>query len=411
MKRLIITFLASITLCGAIYEAARAGIGRTMAEQAEATGAATSADRAVKFSPRDAETHFARGALLQATEDYAQAALEFEQAVALRPRDYYLWLMLGVTRDENGDQPGALLALQQSVVLAPTYAPPRWQLGNLLLRMGRTDDAFSELRAAAGSNPLLLPNVIDLAWGIYGNDPRAVVEVIRPKVDSEHLALALFFARHDLAGSAREEFNLIGKLTDPNLRVLLAELLNRRSFSEAYQVWARIHGLSPNDGLNEIRDGSFENSLALGERGFGWQVSANVANVEMSVDPHEHQGGSRSLRVEFRGNSNPGQMLLSQIILLKPATHYRLKFAAQEREFVSAALPVLTITDISGKNDVVLGKSAPLSPDKNGWREFQIDFSSAAQTQAIVISLSRENCGQDPCPAFGVLWLDSVALR
>jgi tetratricopeptide (TPR) repeat protein len=411
MKRLIIAVLASIALCGAIYEAARAGIARTLAEQAEASGEAGSADRAVRFSPSDAETHFARGALWQASEDYAQAALEFEQAVARRPRDYYLWLMLGITRDENGDEPGALLALQQSVGLAPTYAPPRWQLGNLLLRLGRTDEAFVELQAAARSNPLLMPNVIDLAWSVYGNNPQSVIEVIRPKVDSEHLALGLFFARHDRAASAFEEFRLIGKLTDPNLRVLLEELLNRRAFNEAYQVWARMHGRSPTDGLNEIHDGSFEETLKLGERGFGWQVSADVANVEMSVDPNERQAGGRSLRVEFRGNSNPGQMLLSQIVLLKPSTHYQLGFAAQEREFVSAALPVLTITDISGNGDVVLAKSAPLSPDKNGWRDFQIDFSTTAQTQAVVISLSRENCGQDPCPAFGVLWLDSLALK
>src|SRR2546430_12692165 len=114
--------------------------------------------------------------------------------------------MLGVTRDENQDEEGALRALRQAVALAPSYAPPRWQLGNLLLRMGQYDEAFAEMRRAAIGNPNLWPNVIDLAWGVYGGDVDLVVKIIQPQTEAARLSLAFFFARHNQPASALEQF-------------------------------------------------------------------------------------------------------------------------------------------------------------------------------------------------------------
>jgi len=43
--------------------------------------------------------------------------------------------------------PAERKALRRAVELAPSYSHPRWQYGNLLLRQGRTDDAFAQLFA------------------------------------------------------------------------------------------------------------------------------------------------------------------------------------------------------------------------------------------------------------------------
>src|SRR5712691_2680258 len=179
-KRVIIAVVASAALAWAAWQAASTGWARTLGEGADRTNDTAAADRAVSLSPSDAETHAARGGVLQRTEDYQRAVMEFQRAVQLRPRDYYLWMLLGVTEDQNGDQETALAALGQSVSLAPSYANPRWQLGNLLLRMGQTDRAFAELGRAASDNPELLPNVIDLAWGIHGGDVGAVLAIVPP---------------------------------------------------------------------------------------------------------------------------------------------------------------------------------------------------------------------------------------
>jgi len=418
LKRIVIATLAGVLCSWAIWEAARTGIARTLAERAELTAEINSADRAIRLAPNDAEAHFARGEVLQSNEDYSSASAEFERAVQLRPRDYFLWLMLGVTRDENQDQEGALRALRQAVALAPSYAPPRWQLGNLLLRMGQYDEAFTELRRAAIGNPNLWPNVIDLAWGIYGGDVAAVVRVIQPPTEEARLSLALFLARHNQPAAALDQFRQTAITANAKNETLLDELLKARAFNEAYEVWASIHGLPlrtlpdgrVSDASAGIRDSGFEEPITVGQSGFGWQITPNVANVTMSVDTNEHQSGSRSLRIDFRGNSSPTSSLLTQLVLVKPQAHYRLGFAARSKDFVSAAAPAVTIIDASDAKNAVMTESPPLRSDVAGWRDFTIDFNTSAQTQAIVIRVARQSCASDPCPAFGTLWLDSFSL-
>jgi tetratricopeptide (TPR) repeat protein len=424
-KRLIIAVLAAV-LCGwGIWQTARVGLARTLAQYAARQRGDHSADfvlwlarvntedgagdRAVALLPSDAETHSARGDVLQRLENYPQARDEFERAVELRPRDYYLWMLLGITRDQNWDQEGAQRALRQSVALAPSYAQPRWQLGNLLLRMGQSDQAFVELRRAAESTPSLWPNVDDLAWGVYGHDAGAVVRVLQPASDTARMALALFFARHNQGAAALDQFRATVVKSDESTESLLGELLKARVFREAYEVWARTHGVPLTDG-GVIRDGGFEGVLTIGQTGFGWQITPDVVNVAMSIDEGAHQNGARSLRIDFRGNSNPQSPLLTQIILVKPLTHYHFGVAALSKDFVSAADPVITLIDASDPRSVVLAQSPPLRSEPNVWREFAIDFTTNADTQAITITLARQPCANNPCPAFGTVWLDSVVL-
>ena len=392
------------------WQAVRIGIARTAGENAGLSGQSSTADLAVRLSPADAETHYARGDLLQRISDYAQAKTEFERAVQLRPRDYYLWLVLGVTRDADQDQEGALRALRQSAALAPSYAKPSWQLGNLLLRMGQFEQAFEELRKSARMDPSTLPVIIDLAWGLSQHDPQTVDALLQPETDSTRLALARFFAKHDQGAAAAQQFLLTKGTSEAKAEALLDELLKARAFNDAYQVWARMRGVPATDSGSGFFDGGFEGWLATGQAGFGWQIAPSIANVEMSVDTSEHQSGGRSLRVEFRGNSNPAASLLTQLILVKPQTHYRISFAAQTRDFVSVAAPIVTVSDASDPKGPPLAQSPPLLPDKNGWRSFPLELITNTTTQAILVTVARQNCVNDPCPAFGSLWLDSFEL-
>src|SRR6185369_15252061 len=93
-----------------------------------------------------------------------------------------------------------------SLALAPSYAKPRWLIGNLLLRTGEIDEAFRQLRIAEESNDALTPNIIDLAWGVSKNDPAKTVELIQPHTESARLGLAVFLAAHKQGAAALDQF-------------------------------------------------------------------------------------------------------------------------------------------------------------------------------------------------------------
>ncbi len=390
-----------------IWQAARVGSARTLARYALVTNDREAAARAVRISPGDAETHATRGVVLQHTENYAEAIRELERAIQLRPRDYYPWMMLGVTRDLSGDPNGALEALRQSVVLAPNYARTHWQLGNLLLRLGQTDESFKELLFAAASDPTFLPNVIDLAWGISRDDPARTVEIMQPQTDDDRFALAIFFAQRHQENAALDQFRSLKSLANDRVQDLVHELLNAELFAGAYDVWARLHNIQATPA--QLLNGSFEDDVVVGQKGFGWQIPAEPANLTISIDPSQFQSGSRSLRIDFHGNSKPSDTLASQFVIVQPNTRYWLTFYANSKDYVSAAAPIITISDAANEK-ALLATSPSLASGVAGWRPISMDFTTGKDTRAINITLSRQQCSADPCGAFGTLWLDSLAL-
>ncbi len=381
-------------------------MARTLSRYALVTNDRDAAARAVAILPNDAETHATRGVVLQHTENYAEAIRELERGVQLRPRDYYPWMMLGVTRDLHGDPDGAVAALRQSIALAPNYGKTHWQLGNLLLRLGQAGEAFKELRFAATSDSTFLPNVIDLAWSISGNEPTKTVETIQPQSDEARIALANFLAQHKQGSAALGQFRALTSLSSERVQDLVREFLAAKLFPEAYEVWARLNNVTP--AIPSLMNGSFEDEIAVGQSGFGWQIPAEPSNVTISIDTAQFQTGAKSLHLDFHGNSKPADVLASQIVIVKPATRYQLTFQTESKEIISAAPPVLVID--SPAEETVVARSKSLVNDRAGWQTVVVDFTTGQKTSAIAIKLARPDCASDPCAIFGTLWLDSFTL-
>src|SRR5215471_3445108 len=122
---------------------------------------------ATRWGPADPFTHWSLGVITQTefSATNAQATVrEFEFAVRLSPNDFRYWDELGRALEVSGNPDGAEKALRRSVDLAPNYYYPRWHLGNLLLREGKFEEAFSHLFRAATANDELWPQVFNLAW-------------------------------------------------------------------------------------------------------------------------------------------------------------------------------------------------------------------------------------------------------
>lgn len=402
-----IAILGAVVCALAIWESARIGYARTYALQALKTNDLARSDRSVKVLPNDAEVHAARGVVLQRTANYPEACGELERATQLRPRDYFLWMMLGVTRDLNDDPAGGIAAMRQAVVLAPLYAKPRWFLGNLLLRQNDIEAAFQELRFAAERDATLLPNVIDLAWGIAKGNPQQTVALLQPNNDKAHISLAIFLAARKQPKAAVEQFRSTVKPSPEDANQLAERLIESQSFADAFEIWRQGHcaGCAAGSFINA----GFEDEIDLNNRAFGWQIPANVSGLTLSIDGTEHAGGARSLRIDWHGNTTPQTILASQILVVEPGHRYQISMQAMTKSFVSTAGPVIKVLDASDERLDTLGQLS-IKNEMSGWQTYTIQFASGAKTQAIRIVLSRDKCAADPCAAFGTLWLDSFAL-
>jgi tetratricopeptide (TPR) repeat protein len=368
--RIVIGVLGIVVCLFLMQAAGRIGLSRLVARYALIADSIQAADEATRLSPSDPEIHRARSIVATRLQMHAEAVKSLETASSLRQRDDLLWLELGNAREEVGDTKGALAALDQAVRWAPYYAHTHWQRGNLLLRMGRLNEAFAELRTAASANKSYLPNLIDLAWGISRGDVKRTEELIEIKDDNQRLAFVEFLTRN-------------------------------RQFRGAYSVWSNVNGL-------RLFNGGFEEPLVFDGLELGRWVLSNDAKKKLAIDVSEKFGGTRSLQITFDGNWNPGTPLLSQTVLVDASKTYRVSFSLKTKDLVTGGPPLFTVNDAT--NNLLLGKSENF-PSTNSWFTLNFTFTSLATTEAAVIRLQRNNCDPSPCPIFGVLWLDEIQIQ
>jgi hypothetical protein len=405
----VLVSLAIIFACGwAMWVSGRTALSRLIVKYGMTTANAAALDRAIRLTPADAEGHYARAALSNYLDQPTVALSQLELAVSLRPRDYGLWLELGMTRDQLEDPAGALTAFNESVLLAPYYSKPRWQRGNLLFRMGRYDEALVDLRSAAASNPGLLPSLIDLAWGASGHDPNLTEQLMQVQGSDGHLALASFFANHDRPQHALQQFGQAKNVKAEKRRELVQALVTSGAYAEAFAIW-RPTGSTGEQGT--IYDGGFEGALTFEDGGFGWRPAHGVAGLDLSLDQQTPHTGARSLRIEFKGDSNPELPILTQLVVVEPGVRYKLSFVARTRKLVTGGPPLLVIKDATIKGTPRIASSMALPANSETWQSFDLEFVTGAITKAVLVSLQRTGCESSPCPIFGTVNLDSFAIE
>lgn len=394
------------------YRSYSAGVSRLYSTYAASTDNAAAANASARSGPNDARAHFARAVILQLDGKLIEAIGELEQAVALRPRDYALWMELGRMRDENEDFEGAVEAFEESVRLAPDYARPHWQLGNFLIRSGKIDDGFVNIRHAASSDRVFVQNAIDLAWAIYPGNTNKIEDIVRPNSNSSRMALAHFYMKQGLAHEAMRLYREAGGLSSTEERTLLNELLAGHKFHEAYEVWLNSHKQvvgTTSENTGALIDGGFEGMIGLDDPGFGWLIDRNQQGVKVALDDEFLNSGKRSLRIDWTGNNLSQYVPLQQLILVNPNSTYRLKFFVQTRQVVSGGLPLVIVLDAGSGQ--LLGQTPHFPSGTTPWNSLTVDFKTLQETQAVSIQLLRQNCSSGPCPMFGNVWVDDFELQ
>ncbi|HKR22299.1 MAG TPA: carbohydrate binding domain-containing protein [Pyrinomonadaceae bacterium] len=400
-----IALLAIACCLFAMQAAARVGFTRLLGKYAVVTNSIPAAEYAVALAPSDPEVHRARARVMNRLRIPIEARKSFETASSLRYRDDYLWLELGATRDELGDTPAALAAFDQAVRWAPYYAHTHWQRGNLRLRAGQYNEALEDLRAATASRKSLLPNFIDLAWGLARGDVKTVEQLIQLDGDQDRLAFARFLATKGKGEECVAHVRLLGTpLSEQNRSELVEQLIRAKAFRHAFELWRTDNSLKPPVILN----GGFEEPVSLAQRVFGWNIFPKT-EAGVSADRVQKASGQHSLRINFGGEWKAIGDVISQRIIVEPQKRYRISFAVRTKDLVTGAPPIFAVSD-AGDN-TRLGQSEAFPTPSSDWQTIRFEFSTTPSTQAILLDFTKVEAACTPCPIYGELWLDDFLIE
>ena len=414
MTRYVLALIGLAACLMGMWFSGRIGVSRLLGLYGMTSNVLPAANEAVKLSPFDPEAHYTLARALQNSGQVPAALPELERATALQPRNFGLWMELGESYDLAGRPDDSIAVVARAIKTAPYYAQTHWQLGNLLLRKGRREEAFAELRQAVNSDSTLMPNAVDLAWGAFNGEVQSIEKNLQPKTPRALLALSIVFARHEAFDDAMRLFRLAADPSDETRHereTLLAELMNAKRYYEARQVWTvdrKGDAASRPNGIGTITNGGFEQGLSFTEANFGWRLNPEKPAVSISVDAHEPFTDASSLQIRWEGKSSPSVYTAIQLVLVEPNKRYRLNFAARTNDLVTGGVPeVAVLDDFEGQSLT----SVPIPQGTTGWKNYNLEFSTPTKAHSVLVVIRRRACQSMPCPAFGTVWFDTFAVQ
>lgn len=375
------------------------------------------AQMAVGLAPSDPLPHWRLGNLAQKElppDQISVAVVEYEKAVSLSPSDYRLWMEFGGALEQAGDFDKAEKALREAVKLAPSYAYPRWYLGNLLLRSDRYEEGFAELQSASAANDQFQSQLFNLAWQLNKSDFESLKEAV-----GKTPGMRAWFSKYLVErGHVDEGLRLWSSLTETEKREhrlaadgMIESLMAAHCYHQAMEIWNEVApGPTYRAELGHILDRGFEDNLAHGPGAvFGWQVQSN-SQVQIGIDAGMGHTGSRSLRVYFQVRSHIEAINVSQIVPVKPNTEYDFECYLKTDKLESAETPVVSM--VNAADDAYLGGSPPAPSGNNGWQRISFFFKTGPITEAVKVRMVRNTCADSAvCPIFGTVWYDDFDLK
>jgi tetratricopeptide (TPR) repeat protein len=138
--------------------------------------------QALTVSPDTSLGHFARGQMLRAQSQYAEAIPEYEAVIALNRNSPGAYANLGQCKFYTGSLEEVIPLVEQAIRLSPRDPNLSiWytRIGQVHLLQSRTDEAIRWLEKARSANPAH-PGVrgdLAAAYGIKGESERAAAEL------------------------------------------------------------------------------------------------------------------------------------------------------------------------------------------------------------------------------------------
>jgi len=366
------------------------------------------ADLIVNWAPSDPQTHFAAAVLYDKTflpQDAARSLAEYERAAALSPDNYLLWLEYGKALSRSGDSQKAEAALRQALALAPNYALVHWTLGNTLVRDGKSDEGFAEISKAVAADETYAKPAIMIAYSFFDGDLAKIRNVVGREPASD-ATLALTLAGDKRFDDAVAVWTSIGSTSDDAQLAQARTALTSALLSAKKFVQARRVDVAANAEIGNINDGGFEQNVKLQNAGpFDWQITQGT-QPQIAQSTQQPHGGERSLVLVFSSKDGSGLRQMSQTVAVEPGRRY--VFRGFYHSDLKSESPMTW--QIANASNAGLLAELPLKDPAAGWVQFSMGFTVPADTDGIILRLTRQSCGSSICPISGSIWFDDLSL-
>jgi len=320
----------------------------------------------------------------------------------------------GNALEQAGDFDKAEKALREAVKLAPSYAYPRWLLGNLLLRTDRYPEGFAELQRASEANGEFQSQLFNLAGQLYKNDFDSLKTSVGD-LPEMRAAFSKYLIERGRFDEGLRRWNSLTELDKRESRAaadtIIGSLVATQRYHQAMEIWNEVApGPAYHAELGHILDEGFEDNLAHGPGAvFGWQVQSNP-QVQIGIDAGQGHTGSRSLRVYFQVRAHLDMINVSQLVPVKPNTEYEFECYLKTERLESAETPVVGIANAADESWLAGSSTAPTG--NNDWQRVSLTFKTGAKTEAVKVKMLRNSCPDSPvCPIFGTIWYDDFDLK
>ena len=325
-------------------------------------------------------------------------------------------MALGTASEQIGDTAKAERALKQAVALAPAYAYPHWYLGNLLLRTGRYDEAFAELRIASEADQEFQPQQFNLIWEIYGADSERLKKAIGESSVAKGKFALYLLSRQKFDEGLRLWDSLSAdekKANKETAEALVNNLVAHSRYHDALKAW---NDIAPSEKfraeVGSVFDPGFEEASSYGpEMAFGWQVT-QVQQVQVGIDPVKSHSGGTSLRLAFHVRSNIEKINVSQLVAVAPNTEYDFEFYVSTEKLETGGPTLVQIVDPTTTGAIATSPGAP--GGTSDWTRVALTFKTGDKTEAVQIKIVRPSCGTEDapiCPIFGSVWYDDFSIK
>lgn len=352
----------------------------------------------------------------KAKEDFStggsQRAVELLNEVVRRsPEDFRWWIELGRAYEQSEQLDRADAAFNQSIEVAPEYTYPRWQYGNFLIRQGRSEDAFVQLKEATRKSPVYREQVFSLAWDYFDKDP-ARVEQLAADTPDVRANLALFYAVRSSSEDSLRMWNSLSeekKAEHVRTAKVIAQGLHDKGLYRQSLEFAKQTGIDPEAEQESISNGGFESGLGKPEDTlFGWRVVRTEGRVDIASDTSVKFQGDRSIKINFRQYDSLEYANVWQVVTVQPGARYRLSFMLRTENLRSGGTPLVQVWNIP--DGMPIAQTEPFPSGTADWQQYSLEFTAPEGVQGVGIRTARAICGAQ-CPIVGMLWYDEFKLE